>query len=415
MSTELQTTGANTIKGVLTSDYFKKAVSLALPRHCTADRFTRVALSALTRQPKLAECTKESVIKCMLSLSELGLEPDGRRCHLIPFKNNAKGITECTLIIGYTGLAELAQRGGTVSTIHADVVCENDEFVYDRGQLLSHKIDFRRPRGDFYAAYALVRMKDGGEKVEVMSKEDILSCRDSSSGYRAFKAGYSKNNPWVDSKSSEAEMWKKTVFRRCAKWLVLSPEIADALEKSERDADAPLRNVTPGLADLGTEVVVGMENLEQPVVEEPPSQVHTPAPSAPAQSPVQPAKHPYTRRVPAAESPTRPAPAAQPEPQQEAPAPEPESDPFVAPQSVQSPATASKPPQAQLEEFLVAEGITWDIFSRWAGPQGSGNIPNVEQMTGYRDLPADACERFLRARIGLLNMCRMVAKQMPQP
>ena len=94
------------IKKTLTGDYFRKQVALCLPKHMTPDRFVRVALTALTRVPKLAQCTEASLIKCMLTCSELGLEPDGRLAHLIPYGK------DCTLVIDYKGLAELAMRSG---------------------------------------------------------------------------------------------------------------------------------------------------------------------------------------------------------------------------------------------------------------------------------------------------------------
>lgn len=122
----------------------------------------------------------------------------------------------------YKGLVELALRAGNVSNIHADKVCENDIFEVDRGQIVKHTIDYRKARGDAYAFYCLIRFKDGGEKAEVMTREEVDSIRARS---RAGQSG-----PWV---TDYDEMGKKTVFRRCSKWITLSPEIVDAL-----DADA---------------------------------------------------------------------------------------------------------------------------------------------------------------------------------
>lgn len=211
----------------------------AMPTHCKPERMARVALTAMTRTPKLADCDQASFFKCLLDLSQWGLEPDGRRAHLIPFRNNKLGITECQLIIDYKGLVELVMRSGTVSKIHADVVCENDEFEYDRGDLIHHKIDFAKPRGKPYAAYCLVRMKDGSEKCEVLPREEVEAIRKRS---RAGNAG-----PWVTDWN---EMAKKTAFRRASKWLQISAEIADALE---RDDDRPLQPIS----ELRTPVIPG--------------------------------------------------------------------------------------------------------------------------------------------------------------
>ena len=216
------TTGRSTIKDLIVGDAFKEQVAMALPAHCTPERFCRVALTALNRTPKLASCTQQSLFQCLLDLSALGLEPDGRRAHLIPYGDN------CTLIIDYKGLVELVLRSGEVSYIHADVVCEDDEFVYDRGELKTHRVDYRGGRGETYAAYALVRFKDGTEKCEVMTVEDVEKIR------KASKAG--SRGPWVDHWN---EMAKKTVFRRLAKWIPLSAEANDALDKDDEQFEKP--------------------------------------------------------------------------------------------------------------------------------------------------------------------------------
>lgn len=223
----------------LQSESFAAAVGKALPKHMTADRFCRIAITAMMKTPKLAQCTQESIFNCLLQLSQFGLEPDGRNAHLIPFDVKSKGEyvrTDCTLIIDFKGYVDLIMRTGLVANIHADVVCENDEFVYDRGQITKHLIDFRKPRGNAYAAYAVIRFKDGTEKCEVMPKEDILAIRNRSSGWYAFTKGWAKQSPWnPEEPVIEKEMWKKTVFRRVTKWVQLSSELRDVIAKEDEE------------------------------------------------------------------------------------------------------------------------------------------------------------------------------------
>jgi phage RecT family recombinase len=108
------------------------------------------------------------------------------------------------------------------------VVCYADEFEYDKGKLKKHKIDFKGIRGEMYAAYALCRFKDGSEKCEVMTKEEIEKIRS--------KAKAGKGEAWTNHYN---EMAKKTVFHRLCKWLPLSPEIRDAVESEYEDAYTP--------------------------------------------------------------------------------------------------------------------------------------------------------------------------------
>lgn len=219
---EVATQAPKTIRDHLESRAFVEQVQKVLPKHLTPERFVRVAVTAMMRTPKLAECDQSSFFNAMLTLSQLGIEPDGRRAHLIPFMNNKRGIMECQLIVDYKGLVELAIRSGQVANIHADVVCANDAFEYDCGEVKRHSIDFKAARGEMYAAYAICTFKDGTKKCEVMSKDEVESIRKRS---RAGDSG-----PW---KTDYNEMSKKTVFRRLSKWLPLSPEMRDAIEADD--------------------------------------------------------------------------------------------------------------------------------------------------------------------------------------
>lgn len=195
--------------------------ALVLPKHITADRFGRVALSCLRKSPEIQAAIQTdqgrfSLLNCLMRCAEMGIEPDGRRAHLIPYKN------EVTLIVDYKGIAELVMRSGLVSSLHADKVCDADEFTVDRGEVKAHKVDYRKPRGKAYAFYCLVRFKDGSEKAEIMTAEEVEAIRSRS---RAGRSG-----PWV---TDFDEMAKKTVFRRASKWLPLSPEIRTAIEQDD--------------------------------------------------------------------------------------------------------------------------------------------------------------------------------------
>jgi recombination protein RecT len=217
------------IRSLIASDKFKEQCAAALPKHLTADRFARVALTALTRNPKLQDCTRESLLRCLMDCSALGIEPDGRRAHLIPYGK------ECTLIIDYKGLVELVRRSGDVVSIRAEHVCENDSFEWENG-VVTHRIDWRKPRGEVQAVYAEAKLRSGEVQTSVMTKDEVEAIRKRS---RAGSSG-----PWV---TDWGEMAKKTPLRRLTKLLPLSVEITDAIE---RDDDRIERDVTPVPAKL---------------------------------------------------------------------------------------------------------------------------------------------------------------------
>jgi len=273
MTTAVATTGPKTIIQVLQTDAMKKQMALALPKHCTIDRFMRMAVTSIRKNPALAECTQESVFACLMDLSQLGIEADGRRAHLIPFKK------ECTLIIDYKGLVELALRSNMVSTIHADVVCENDsfEFSYGSGGTLKHVPCLKGDRGEPYGAYSYAKMKDGSESYEWMNEADIMKIKAMAPGART------QNSPWNSKELIvQLEMWKKTVLRRHSKWLPLSSEFRDAAEKDNEAIEAdyidmgtvpetpvPEKKVLPKVTHGKA---VSRASAKKPPVEEPPPQ-----------------------------------------------------------------------------------------------------------------------------------------------
>lgn len=244
------------IRALIQSPEAKKQFALALPKHIKPDRFVRLALTAMNKTPKLALCTQASLIDCLLSLSALGLEPDGRKAHLIPYGD------KCTLIIDYKGLVDLARRSGEIADIHADVVCQNDHFEYSFGSegKLVHKPALNK-RGKPIAAYSFVRLKDGSSSYEVMSLDEIEAI------HKRSKAA--KEGPWVTDWN---EMAKKTVFRRHSKWLPVSSELFQ--KAIEKDADTAI-DIAPG------DVEVGLKG--KPEVEQPKSIKQQPEPITPAQ------------------------------------------------------------------------------------------------------------------------------------
>ena len=207
------------IKDFLSSSAFSEQVAKALPRHITPERFMRVALTAVNKTPKLFDCSQESLFAALLTCSQLGIEPDGRRAHLIPYGR------DCQLIIDYKGLIELAKRSGEVVSWASEVVKENDEFSWDNG-VVTHKIDFRKPRGAAQCYYSRVTLKDGSLDFDVMTIEEVQAVR------KRSRAG--GNGPWV---SDFDEMAKKTVIRRHSKRLTLSPEFRDAVEADDDAID----------------------------------------------------------------------------------------------------------------------------------------------------------------------------------
>ena len=78
----------------------KGEIAKALPSVLTPERFTRIVLSALSTNPKLAETTPQSFLGAMMTAAQLGMEPNTPlgQAYLIPFKNH--GVLETQFQLG---------------------------------------------------------------------------------------------------------------------------------------------------------------------------------------------------------------------------------------------------------------------------------------------------------------------------
>lgn len=261
-----------TLRQILDSDSFKQTVATALPRHCSADRMIRVAVTAINRSPKLAECTKASFFDCMSRLTQFGLEPDGRRAHLIPFQNSKKvngewvKVYECTLVLDYKGVVELVMRSGQVANVYASVVCENDDFEFDTGVVVKHKINWKNDRGAPYAVYCIITRTDGYKQADCMSVHEVNRVRDNSQGYQSFKKGWTKTSPW---EGFWDEMAKKTCFKRLSKWIPWAVEVREAIDYDDDDGRVVEHAPKSNLPAIGFEELGDVEETEQPLEDAP--------------------------------------------------------------------------------------------------------------------------------------------------
>lgn len=126
-------------------------IQAVLPKHMDAERLAKVALTAMSRNPRLLECTAESILLALTEAGQLGLEPAGvmGQAYLIPYKNNNRGgIYEAQFQPGYRGLVELVLRAGDVSDISARPVYEGDAFKFSYGltETLDHTPGERKRR-----------------------------------------------------------------------------------------------------------------------------------------------------------------------------------------------------------------------------------------------------------------------------
>ena len=230
------------IAALLNDPRVKNQMANALPRHVTADRLARIALTEVRKNKMLAQCDQKSFLGALMMCAQLGLEPGGALGHayLVPFRQGQTLAVQ--FIIGYRGMIELARRSGQIKSIEARPVYDGDVFEVELGlnSNLRHVPDFDNPNrvnpDKLRFVYAVAHLKDGGVQFEVMSRKEIEAVRARS------KAGSS--GPWVEHFE---QMALKTVVRRLFKWLPISVEIAAAIEQDARaDSGQPQDNPLDG-------------------------------------------------------------------------------------------------------------------------------------------------------------------------
>lgn len=209
---------------------YEGQIAKALPSVMTPERFSRIAMTAVTKNPTLGKCTPGSFMGALLTAAQLGLEPNTPlgQAYLIPYKN--KGVLECQFQLGYRGLIELAHRSGELKSIEAHIVYENDEFEYELGlePKLRH-IPAMKNKGDIAWVYAVYKLNSGGFGFEVMSKEGVEEHKKKYS--KAAQKGYS---PW---QTAWEEMAKKTVIKRALKYAPLKTDFMRAVREDEATFD----------------------------------------------------------------------------------------------------------------------------------------------------------------------------------
>jgi len=227
------------IQSFLNKPEVLESVKLALPEHLDVKRLSRLVLSSAMSNPKLLECSNQSLALAMMTCSEIGLEPNGRDAHLVPFGK------EIVVVPDYRGLIKLAYQSGMVLSCMARAVYEKDhlEFKYGTKSFLDYTPSNEENRGELSHAWAMVELREGGSPFIVLNKAEVLSHKPRTAG---------RDSPW---NTYPAPMWAKTAFKVLSKFIPLTPHLTAAV-KHDNEIEASfsrgtVKKVTPSeLMDL---------------------------------------------------------------------------------------------------------------------------------------------------------------------
>lgn len=197
------------------------AIAQALPKSkgMEAERLCRITLTTLKTNPKLLECSIESLLGACLQSAQLGLDPSLGNCYFIPYKNVV------SFQIGYKGLIDLVCRSGNVLSIVAQEVRKGDYFHYEfgRNETLKHVPAPEQERGEIEYFYSYAQLKNGGFVFQVMHISEVEKIRNEHSISYKYDQ---KNSIWAKHFVS---MGLKTVIKKMIKYLPISTEVQAAI------------------------------------------------------------------------------------------------------------------------------------------------------------------------------------------
>ena len=193
--------------------------------------FSRVVLTEVRKNPKLAQCTQASFLGSVMMAAQLRLQFNLQQAYLVPYYNNSIKSYECQLQIGYLGMIDLYYRHPLALGIDPRIVYENDEFEVLLGtdRAVIHKIT-KGNRGNPIGYYATVELKNGFKTFAFASKEEVESHRNK------YAQGW--ENPRSAWNIAFDEMALKTVIKNVLKYIPRNIEMAQAF-----DYDGAIKNV----------------------------------------------------------------------------------------------------------------------------------------------------------------------------
>lgn len=227
---------------------YKDDFALVLPSHINADQWVRTCQGIVRRNPTLLRVARDnfgSFMAAMLRCAHLGLEP-GDTYHLVPFGKEVVGIVD------FKGEIELMYRAGEVVSVVAEVVHQNDTFIWTPGkvdhetparweggmQRPFHDVDWFAERGEMVGAYAYAEMRTGAtSRVVVMNRAQIMKRK------AVSKTASKADSPW---QKWEDGMWLKTVCHQLRKWVPTSAEYRQEVLRQSTGLD----EVTPEFRDI---------------------------------------------------------------------------------------------------------------------------------------------------------------------
>jgi recombination protein RecT len=156
---------------------YRETIAQVMPKKAIeADRIITIASQMVASNPMIAKCDVKSIIGAVIQCAITGLNPTPQygEVYFVPYGSSLQ------MQMGYKGWAKLAHKSGIITSIDSYAVYEGDAFSFGLG--LKPFID--HVPGENYGdasklthAYAVIHLKGGAVKFEVLNKRQIERLR----------------------------------------------------------------------------------------------------------------------------------------------------------------------------------------------------------------------------------------------
>lgn len=192
----------------------------------SSEAFVRTVVSEISKSPKLAQASPNTVLGSVMLAAQLKLEIGAGMGEFYLTPRKEKGQQVCLPIIGYQGYIKLIMRSGVVKSVTSFLVREGDHFEYGANSERGHFFewtprDFGEERS-WIGVVAVAQMQSGGTTWVYLTRENVFKRR---------PTYWDKGTPW---QTHEEEMAKKTAVRALVKYLPKSTETGQAIASDEQ-------------------------------------------------------------------------------------------------------------------------------------------------------------------------------------
>lgn len=238
LSTQGKQSVSAILNGILDGEGYRKRIDEILGKRAPQFISSVVTMAANDAMlSKVVASAPQTIITSALKAAALDLpiDPALGTAYVVPFKNKVKKPDgsdqwrdEATMIIGWKGLVQLAQRTGLYKRINADYVYEGEKIVDDRitGDI---RIEGEKTSDKVIGYFAYFQLVNGFEKCVCWTREKVQAHEQKN------RKGQYMTKAWRDDFDA---MGRKTVLRELiSKWGPMSidyrtapPEMAHAAE-----------------------------------------------------------------------------------------------------------------------------------------------------------------------------------------